>query len=69
MARDFATTAAKCPYYHSETGYVITCEGVTDGGYLKNGFINADEKRVYRNSFCTCDCWQGCIIAQMLNNR
>ena len=80
MSRNIDINAV-CPYFTEEpsggsrklhellTKTRIRCEGLTPGGKIFLEFPNAASKQEHLEDFCYCDCWQGCPIALMLNEK
>jgi len=59
----------ECPYYKREVGNSIRCEGYEDGINLQLNFASQDRLREHRGSFCSSDCWRGCVIAQLAGEK
>ena len=56
---------ALCPFYHSEDGYRICCEGVEDGSSVHVVFPTPQKKQSYSGGFC-CKDYKSCRVARML---
>ena len=50
-------------------GRRIRCEGLTAKGKIYIEFPTEEERREHTESFCYSRCWQGCPMAQMLNEQ
>ena len=68
MAKHNFTKDVACPYYKYEAPQMIYCEGVEDNTALHLAFATKKGKKDYVWSKC-CECWKGCMIAQMLNRK
>lgn len=63
MGRLRVNYMAQCPFYVSENGTTIRCEGVSENNNIELVFSgNADK---YKDQYCTDD-WENCLIARML---
>lgn len=58
----------QCPYYRKDVPQGVNCEGVVDGSSVKLGFTAHNRLIDYKDAFCR-QCWQNCLIAQMLNRK
>ena len=68
MSKHNFTKDVICPYYKHEAPQMIYCEGVEDNTTLHLAFTAKQEKKDYMQVKC-CECWRGCMIAQMLNRK
>jgi len=60
----------KCPFYKNISRQRIICEAATDYADLNSmQFKTKAELYTYIKNFCSCDCWQGCGIAQAINGK
>lgn len=68
MGKHMISKKAICPFYKHETSQVIYCDGVQEGSVLHLAFASKTDAKEYKDSFCHTACWQGCMIAQMLED-
>lgn len=60
---------AKCPYFVTSSDRVIRCEGAIEGTNTEVRFAKVCRLPRHRFDFCDSDCWKGCPVAQMLNQK
>lgn len=61
-----------CPYFKRETrkGKIgIICEGFDNVDEVAVYFSRAEKKRKYQESFCFCECYKGCPVAQLAEEK
>lgn len=57
-----------CPYYGSCTPQWIICGGMLSGTELtKTKFVSTAAREEHMDEFCKTYCWQGCVIAQAID--
>ncbi len=54
-----------CPFYHSEDGYRICCEGVTEGSSIHIVFMSPKKKQRYSKKYC-CGDYKACRVSHIL---
>lgn len=57
-----------CPFYISESGNRILCEGIEKGSTIHMTFDVPKHRDEYRQEHC-CSYYMKCIWAQMLNEK
>ena len=65
MATKRAAVYVKCPFYHTEHGIKITCDGLVEGGYINLIYPTADSRVEYEAKYCKRN-WKMCPLAKML---
>ena len=58
----------RCPYYRYDSDGCIFCEGISEASTLRLSFRTPHARRKHKIEFCR-NCWTGCALAQMQNNR
>lgn len=69
MSKRYISDVAKCPYYKSEDGHRIFCDGPAENCSIHVAFGTPEEKRRYEYSYCYSMKYAQCIIAQGQNKR
>lgn len=57
-----------CPYYKKEVRKNLICEGVV-GISTTSYFPSIKELENYKNDFCRCKCYAGCLLYQAIQER
>jgi hypothetical protein len=68
MATRYRDTEAKCPYFRSDNGKEIRCEGITDGCSTILRFYSNKDKSIQRNTFCDAK-YKNCEVFRMLEDK
>ena len=68
MGKRYISAYAECPFYHSEDGHKIYCEGVVDGSAIHLAFGSPVALKKYRAMRC-CKDYKRCRIAKMLYEK
>lgn len=68
MSKRYVSKEVDCPFYRSEDGQKIYCEGVCDGNAIHLAFASPGLKKEYRKHFC-CNEFGECRIADMLYTK
>lgn len=60
-----------CPFFKniSRNKNQIHCEGIKGTEKLTLSFKTIEKRKQFGKNFCEDKCWQGCLIAQMLENE
>lgn len=61
-----------CPFFKRESskGKIgIICEGFEGVGEVAIYFTRNSKKRSFQESFCFCECYKGCPIAQLVDEK
>lgn len=61
-------TDAVCPYYHCESRYSITCEGIEDGTEVLTRFPDSDARDRWVQEQC-CRFRRTCPVAKLLDEK
>ena len=69
MSKRYISDVAKCPYYKSEDGHRIFCDGPAENCSIHVAFGTPAEKRRYEYAYCYSMKYSKCIIAQGQNKR
>lgn len=61
----YVSNYALCPFYRSEDGYRLVCEGVVDDSSVHVVFPSSTKKREYRDKYC-CSDYKACRVSHVL---
>lgn len=60
----------KCPYFEYVKPCKIKCEAPNDDGkILCLEFRNNQKRNEYIDNFCSCGCWRGCAVAEIIAKK
>lgn len=66
---DAKTVHYVCPFFQSERGNVINCEGYVPRTTNKTSFARKVTLEKYREKYCFSFCYRQCHWAEMLMNK
>lgn len=59
-----------CPFFKYAKRYKIVCDPLNeDAVSFTMNFDSVEKRTEYIHAFCSCGCWQGCAVAQLIWDR
>ena len=68
MSTDWRSAYTKCPFYKTEDGKKVECEGVHEKTSINIVFTSTKEKIKYKAIYCESS-YQECPYAKLLYNK
>lgn len=65
MRNRYVSPIVVCPYYKSQSGNLIYCEGPVDGSSIHMAFSSPAEREAFQDNSCkTMDYAKHCVVAR-----
>lgn len=68
MSKRYVSCEVTCPFYRSEGGQKIYCEGLCEGTSLHLAFASVTKMQEHKERYC-CRDYDDCAIADMLYRK